>query len=596
MTLNPISYKRFFIVLFTIFICHSIRAQEQPDTLHFRLNDYGIAANSERDAQVALNALIQAVEKERMVSESRPIKISMDKGVYHFYPDRMPEKTLYISNHDHVDKRKVAFFLSQLQSLCIDGEGSMFLFHGRVIPIVIDRCRELELRRFSIDNPHPALTQLQVLSKDKKGDLRVKVLDETKFRIEDGNKFIVEGEGYENRVSAVMPFSSDARMIAGRADLPFNPSEMIRDTKDPQRLTIKGWKENEVAKVGNRYVLRSWYRPCPGIVISDSQKIRINHLNIHYAEGMGLIAQHSEDIELNALSVLRNRDKGRYFTLQADATHFSGCRGQIRSVNGFYEQMADDAINVHGTYLRIDSIRDSKTLYASFAHSQSFGYTWSKPGDSLAIIDRKTLAVLFRTRLVKDEYVSKNDRKKKCITLAEPIPDELRDKDNLALENLSDYPTVTFEKNTIKNNRARGALFSTRQPVLCAYNLFDHTHGSAILLCGDANGWYESGPCGLVEIRNNRFVNALTAMYQFTNAIISVDPQIESLDKAPYYHGRIIVRDNQFETFPTPLIDATSVRRLEWQDNEIKWNQDYPSLFQDNQSKIKAVGTFCGDL
>ena len=38
---------------------------------------------------------------------------------------------------------------------------------------------------------------------------------------------------------------------------------------------------------------------------------------------------------------------------QADATHFSSCRGKIDSRNGLYEGMMDDAINVHGTYLKI---------------------------------------------------------------------------------------------------------------------------------------------------------------------------------------------------------------------------------------------------
>lgn len=37
------------------------------------------------------------------------------------------------------------------------------------------------------------------------------------------------------------------------------------------------------------------------------------------------------------------------FTTQADATHFSGCKGKITSCNGLYEGMMDDAINVHGT-------------------------------------------------------------------------------------------------------------------------------------------------------------------------------------------------------------------------------------------------------
>lgn len=67
---------------------------------------------------------------------------------------------------------------------------------------------------------------------------------------------------------------------------------------------------------------------------------------------MALVAQNkfamSVSMDLGSMS----RGSDRYFTTQADATHFSGCRGVIVSCDGLYEHMADDAINVHGTYLR----------------------------------------------------------------------------------------------------------------------------------------------------------------------------------------------------------------------------------------------------
>ncbi|MEG2076746.1 MAG: hypothetical protein RRY34_09610, partial [Victivallaceae bacterium] len=105
------------------------------------------------------------------------------------------------------------------------------------------------------------------------------------------------------------------------------------------------------------------------------------------------------------------------------------------------------------------------------------------------------------------------------ITFASPLP-ELTAGEKYGLENLSWFPSVEFRHNVVRHNRARGALFSTHQKVLCENNLFDHTHGSAILLCGDCNGWFESSACSNVVIRKNRFVNALTANYQFTEGVI----------------------------------------------------------------------------
>lgn len=85
------------------------------------------------------------------------------------------------------------------------------------------------------------------------------------------------------------------------------------------------------------------------------------------------------------------------------------------------------------------------------------------------------------------------------ITVEEPLPSSVRAGD--AVENADFYPSVVFRNNIVRNNRARGSLFTTPERVLVEGNLFDHSSGSAILLAGDAQGWYESGACHEVVIR-----------------------------------------------------------------------------------------------
>lgn|GEM_PF-5086864 len=76
---------------------------------------------------------------------------------------------------------------------------------------------------------------------------------------------------------------------------------------------------------------------------------------------------------------------------------------------------------------------------------------------------------------------------------------------DIGIENLTWTPKVEYKGNTIRNNRAKGALFSTPQKTIVEDNLFDHTSGTAILLCGDSNGWYETGSTRDITIRNNKF-------------------------------------------------------------------------------------------
>src|SRR5262249_51447385 len=143
------------------------------------------------------------------------------------------------------------------------------------------------------------------------------------------------------------------------------------------------------------------------------------------------------------------------------------------------------------------------------------------------------------------------------VTLDSPIPTDLGKGD--AVENADWFPAVTFRGNLVHRNRARGALFTTPHPVLVEYNRFEDIAGSAILLPGDANGWYESAGCQDVAIRNNVFRNNLTSRFQFTEAILSFYPEIPDLKgQTEYYHRKVRIENNTFETPDIPLLFAIS--------------------------------------
>ena len=319
---------------------------------------------------------------------------------------------------------------------------------------------------------------------------------------------------------------------------------------------------NRAMLPGMIVAMRSWARPTPGIFLADCTDIRISNVKVHYAQGMGLLAQMCRDITLEGFEVaLRGDSDPRYFTTQADATHFSGCKGKIISCNGLYEGMMDDAINVHGTYLKVVNRIDDHTLVGRYMHDQSWGFEWGEPGDSIQFIRSATMDIIGKTNRITG--ISPTDRQETAgvrefrITFRDPIDPQICEQEGYGIENLTWTPEVEFKGNIIRNNRARGALFSTPQRVIVENNLFDHTSGTAILLCGDCNGWYETGACRNVVIRKNRFVNALTSQFQFTNAIIPIYPEIPDLEgQRQYFHGgkegSILIEENEFDTFDAP--------------------------------------------
>ena len=113
-----------------------------------------------------------------------------------------------------------------------------------------------------------------------------------------------------------------------------------------------------------------------------------------------------------------------------------------------------------------------------------------------------------------------------------------------------------------------------------------------LLFCFAAicNGWFETGACRHVIIRKNRFVNALTNLFQFTNAVISIYPEIPDLKgQQQYFHGGpeggIVIEDNEFETFDAPILYAKSVDGLVFRNNTIKLNTEYKP-FHPNRNRF----------
>ncbi|MDO5105577.1 alpha-1,3-galactosidase B, partial [Capnocytophaga sp.] len=505
--------------------------------------------------------------------------IVLKKGIYHFYPDGSFEKELYISNHDQDNPKKVGFYLENLKNVVIDGNGSELIFHGTMIPFVLKNCQNVILKNFSIDFHTPHLRQLEIIEVDKEKDISVvEIYPKDHYKIEN-DKLYIQVDDYKYVPQWVMAFREDKRLTYQRADVDFE-TKKVRELR-PNVLEIEGWSQHKHTAKGERFVLRNYHRPTPSIVVDYCKDTYIENVKIHYAYGMGLLAQLSENITLNKFAVCLNPNDARYFTTQADATHFSACKGLILSENGLYEAMGDDAINVHGTYLKIIERINENTIRAQYMHPQAWGFLWGEVGDEVQFLSAKTMELtdgkIYKIKAIRSvDKPSEFGAKTFDIELNENIPQEITSDKQYSIENLTWTPEVIFKNNIIRNNRARGALFSTPRKVVCEGNLFDHTHGTAILLCGDSNGWYETGACRDVIIKNNHFVNALTANYQFTNAIISIYPEIPDLEsQKQYFHSNIMIEDNIFELFDEPILYAKSVNNLTFKHNKIIKNTDF---------------------
>lgn len=566
--------------------CTTLSAQKV-----YEISAFGLKANSSKNASPVLQKALAKIKAEYKKGEK--VILRFPEGRYEFHEKGAAVREYYISNHDQTNPKKVGIALEDMKNLTLDGQGSEFVFHGRMLPVSLLRSENCLLKNFSIDFENPHIAQVKIVENDPQDGIVFEPAPWVDYRIAKDSIFEAYGEGWTMRHSWGIAFDGDTKHLV------YNTSDIGCPTKGasevaPRRIHAPGWKDARLVP-GTVVAMRGWGRPTPGIFLSHDVNTTIENVKVHYAEGMGLLAQLCENITLEKFGVCLKGDADpRYFTTQADATHFSGCKGKIVSCNGLYEGMMDDAINVHGTYLKVVKRVDDRTLVGRYMHGQSWGFEWGCPGDEVQFIRSNTMELVGKqNKIISIRPYDKEQTegaREFLITFQEPVDQVINEQSGFGIENLTWTPEVLFSGNVIRNNRARGSLFSTPRKTIVENNLFDHTSGAAILLCGDCNGWFETGACRHVIIRKNRFVNALTNLFQFTNAVISIYPEIPDLKgQQQYFHGGpeggIVIEDNEFETFDAPILYAKSVDGLVFRNNTIKLNTEYKP-FHPNRNRF----------
>lgn len=566
--------------------CTTLSAQKV-----YEISAFGLKANSSKNASPVLQKALAKIKAE--YKEGEKVILRFPEGRYEFHEKGAAVREYYISNHDQTNPKKIGIALEDMKNLTLDGQGSEFVFHGRMLPVSLLRSENCLLKNFSIDFENPHIAQVKIVENDPQDGIVFEPAPWVDYRIAKDSIFEAYGEGWTMRHSWGIAFDGDTKHLV------YNTSDIGCPTKGasevaPRRIHAPGWKDARLVP-GTVVAMRGWGRPTPGIFLSHDVNTTIENVKVHYAEGMGLLAQLCENITLEKFGVCLKGDADpRYFTTQADATHFSGCKGKIVSCNGLYEGMMDDAINVHGTYLKVVKRVDDRTLVGRYMHGQSWGFEWGCPGDEVQFIRSNTMELVGKqNKIISIRPYDKEQTegaREFLITFQEPVDQVINEQSGFGIENLTWTPEVLFSGNVIRNNRARGSLFSTPRKTIVENNLFDHTSGAAILLCGDCNGWFETGACRHVIIRKNRFVNALTNLFQFTNAVISIYPEIPDLKgQQQYFHGGpeggIVIEDNEFETFDAPILYAKSVDGLVFRNNTIKLNTEYKP-FHPNRNRF----------
>lgn len=554
-----------------VYVCIAVSCKQQSEVIKIPLDgkeDY-------------TSVVYEALQKHK----GGNVVLEFEQGVYNFYPEKALGKYIRVSNNDNGYKR-IAFDMDGMKNVEVRGNNTEFLFHGRIVPFYINKCEDVSISGINIDYDASFILEGKVVANnnaDKSIDLQL--ADNIKYEVR-GTRFFYKGYDWEVPLGQNIVFdpSTNAPYYYTSKYLHLDwKRELVAQDLGNHIVRLTGFEAVEVPPVGSVYIDKGPYkmnRIIPGIILESSSNIKLSDMNIYMSGAMALIGQNTKNVTMTRFNVRLREGSGRYITASADATHFVNCKGLMKFEDCFFENMLDDATNIHGTYMLIDDFVADDCIAVQFGHLQQEGFLFASKGDTLQIIDRESLLptskfVVKAVECINDDYY--------LIRSEKPIT-KPQGSGQLAVENITNTTSVEMKGCTVRNNRARSILISTPKPVLIENNHFDSMM-AGILIAGDANSWFESGNVGEVIIRNNTFVN-MGKGGEAPQSILQISPEIPKEERAKgYYHGKIVFEGNTIKTFDSQVVYVMSVSDLTIRNNKFIQTKDYKPIY-DNLSYI----------
>lgn len=532
----------------------------------------GIAPDSGIDIVPALRTILADLK-----ANPRPAELRFEKGRYDIYAP------------DTEDAFSYALMLDGINGLSINGCGARFVCHGRMRVFTFSGCDNILLRNMSFDWERPLVSQGTILGYGP-GFLDVSFDKERyPFRITDSKAFFY-GDAW---VSQVVPDSystlhePDGHIVQGTKDMFLSSDNSLfrGDASEISSGVIRfyGRCDNHVP-VGSRIVLYHGRYMGGVFTFLDCDGIDVKDITINHSSGMGFLAQMCSDINLKRFRVVPGGD--RCFSAVADAVHLNLCRGKVLLSECEFDCQGDDALNVHGRYFRVDSISaDRQTV----ALSSKWGKMTDCPrkGDRVWFVATDDMRRSERIKVIDVKQYGGNSVT--ALSLASSAPPSITA--GSFVENADRFPDILVEKCHFGGgNRARGILLTSPGKTVVRNNVF-RSSGSAILIEGDTDYWFESGAVRDVDIRDNVFDNCGTSAsdtssgWGWGEAPITISPSYIPKDShSPAYHRRIRIRNNSFRCFDNVVLYARSVDGLVFTGNTVERTTDYEPIMKQRAS------------
>ncbi|SMC97905.1 right-handed parallel beta-helix repeat-containing protein [Pedobacter nyackensis] len=550
--------KKYLIVL--LFGCLQANAQVIDVT------KFGVNPNDFTDATTGVKKAIEATRTQKNSILNFP------KGRYDFWPDNATETHYYISNTSSevefpVKKQRVGLYLKGLKNVTIEGNGSVFVFHEKMISWVLDECMQISIQNLSVNYERPGMSEM-TLKEVSDTSVVANIHPDSRFSILD-NHLLWYGEKWITKNYHAALVRPQTGMLLYSSWNPFLNSKAEKIA--PLTVKFKGDFSKFKGRIDEVLTIRDTYRDYVGAFINRSKNIRLHNLHMNAMHGLGIVSQFSENLDYSSVFVEPEKGSGRVIASSADGLHFSGCKGQITINHCRFNGMHDDPVNVHGTHLKVTEILSPTTLKLRFMHHQSYGFEAFIAGDTVAYLHSASLQIYKQGVVKTAKLISEREM---LLEMEKPFSAELKVGD--ALENITWTPSVTIKNSRFEGTISRGTLITTRRKVVIENNVYYRTGMHAILIENDASGWYESGRVMNLTIRNNQFIEC---GYNSSpnNYVISINPQNKEILSGYYVHKNITIENNTFKVYDSPILTARSTSGLVFSNNKIEKTDFLPA-------------------
>lgn len=560
----------------------SAEAKTKENGTVIDVTDYGAEADGGKDNAEAIIKAVEAAKKASDAGEN--VTINFPKGRYDIYPDKIKGRELYISNTVGTDQnhkmKKIGILLEDMDNVTVEGNGSLFMFHGKMTTFAAINCENVTFQNFEVDFQTPTVVDITV-EKTEGNTATVYVPECYNYEVKGKNvNWISDKSPYTNepywtttnKMNYSQCFDTKTGLTWRGGNPLFDNVKSIEDMGNNRlKFTYNGTLSSEL-RAGICYQMRPTVRDHAGTFFWKSKNVALKHLDISFLHGFGMVGQHSDTLTLDDVDFEAPLESGRTTAGYADFIQMSGCKGKIDISNCTFSNPHDDPINVHGTFNQVVEVIDNKTFKVRFMHNETAGFPNFFVRDEVEFTKMSTLLPVENStaKVVKVDGPdgeggkgSSNSLTDIIVTLDREIPGIQANQ--YAIENITYTPEVHIHDNVFKETPTRGILVTTRKPVLIENNTFDGMGMSSIFISNDAQNWRESGRTEDVTIRNNIFTRGKD------NAIFVEPTNPNGSEQA--IHKNMTIEGNVFYMEDKYVLNAKSVDNLTFKNNKI-YRQD----------------------